>query len=74
MHDEPNLTMELTLNEREREVLDLIAHGHKDREIALALDIEECTVRFHIKNLFEKLGVKSRAAAVYIAVKNSWIN
>ena len=74
MNREPNPTMELLLSNREREVLDLIAHGHKDREIALALDIEECTVRFHVKNLLTKLVAKTRAAAVYRAVKNGWIN
>jgi DNA-binding NarL/FixJ family response regulator len=41
--------MEQPLSARECEMLELIAHGHKDREIALALDIEECTVRFHVK-------------------------
>jgi adenine-specific DNA-methyltransferase len=46
---QPNPTMEQPLSARECEMLELIAHGHKDREIALALDIEECTVRFHVK-------------------------
>ncbi|MCK6585164.1 MAG: helix-turn-helix transcriptional regulator [Anaerolineales bacterium] len=47
MRDEPNPTMEPPLSARECEVLELIAHGRKNREIALALEIEERTVRFH---------------------------
>lgn len=74
MQDESNPTMEQPLSVREIEVLELIARGRKNREIALVLEIEECTVRFHVRNLFEKLGVKNRAAAVYHAVKNGWIN
>lgn len=71
---QPNPTKEHPLSVREGEVLDLIARGHKDLEIARVLEIEECTVRFHVRNLFEKLGVKNRAAAVYHAVKNGWID
>lgn len=66
--------MEQPLSARECEVLELIAHGHRDREVARVLEIEQCTVRFHVKNLLAKLDVKSRAAAVYRAVKNGWIN
>ena len=66
--------MEPSLSDREREILKFIARGHKDHEIARVLGIEACTVRFHVRNLLEKLGVKNRAAAVYRAVKNGWIN
>jgi len=66
-------TMEQILTTRECEVLELVAKGCKNREIALALEIEECTVHFHTKNIIAKLGVKNRAAAVYRAVKNGWI-
>lgn len=62
------------LSERELEVLELIAQGHRDREAARALDIEECTVRFHVRNILGKLDVKSRAAAVYQAFKKGWIS
>ncbi len=61
------------LSARELEVLELIAHGHKDREVACVLKIEECTVHFHTKNILDKLGAKNRAAAVYYAFKNGWI-
>lgn len=64
---------EETLSARELEVLELIAQGHKDREVAFVLEIEECTVRFHIRNILGKLDAKNRTAAVYYALKKGWI-
>ena len=61
------------LSTRELEVLELVAQGHRDRDVAFVLAIEECTVRFHIKNILGKLDVKNRAAAVYQAFKKGWI-
>jgi len=52
------------LSERESEVLRLIADGLSAPEIAAQLFISPSTVRTHVKNLFEKLGVSDRAAAV----------
>ena len=57
---QPNPTMKEILSAREFEVLELIAHGCKDREIALALGIQDATVRFHVKNIVKKLGAKNR--------------
>lgn len=62
-----------TLSDRECEVLELIAHGHTTGEIASLFGIEECTVRFHIKNILNVLNVNNRAQAVYYAVKRGWI-
>ena len=53
-----------TLTQRELEVLQQIAQGSSDRTIAESLHISEHTVRSHIKNLYRKLGVSSRAHAV----------
>ena len=61
------------LSTRELEVLELIAQGHKDREVAFVLAIEECTVRFHMRNILGKLNAKNRTAAVYQAFKKGWI-
>ena len=55
---------EATLTQRELEVLQHIAEGKNDRTIAESLHISEHTVRSHIKNLYRKLGVSSRAHAV----------
>ena len=52
------------LTGREREVLVLVAQGKTNREIASLLWLSPATVRTHLEHVFEKLGVKTRAAAV----------
>jgi DNA-binding NarL/FixJ family response regulator len=53
----------LVLSMREREVLDLIAAGAKNREIAAQLVISEFTVKRHVQNILQKLELPSRRAA-----------
>ncbi|MGH3979190.1 MAG: response regulator transcription factor [Pseudonocardiaceae bacterium] len=52
------------LTEREREVLDLVARGFTNAEIARRLVISDKTVRNHVSNVFAKLHVTDRASAV----------
>jgi DNA-binding CsgD family transcriptional regulator len=52
---------------RELEVLQLLTAGQRNRSIAGALHISENTVKFHIRNLFRKLDVRSRAEAIALA-------
>jgi DNA-binding CsgD family transcriptional regulator len=52
------------LTPREREVLDLVATGMRNDEIAQALWVSPATVRKHLENSYEKLGVHTRTAAV----------
>ncbi len=52
------------LTEREREILNLIARGESNAEIAAALTISIKTVRNHVSNIFSKLQVADRAQAV----------
>jgi len=52
-----------TLTDREREVLDLLAQGLTNKEIAEKLVITTNTVKRHLKAIFEKLGVHTRSAA-----------
>ena len=47
---------------RERQVLNLLREGHPNREIALALGIDESTVKAHIGRLMRKVGVNNRTA------------
>ncbi|MFJ1898124.1 MULTISPECIES: response regulator [unclassified Streptomyces] len=56
-----------TLSAREREVLELVARGTSNREIAALLFISEATVKTHLTHVFAKLGAKDRAAAVAVA-------
>jgi DNA-binding NarL/FixJ family response regulator len=44
----------------------------QNREIALALDIKERTVRFHVGNILDKLGVENRTQAVCCALRMGW--
>jgi DNA-binding NarL/FixJ family response regulator len=52
------------LTAREREVMQLVARGHSNREIADELVVSEKTVKNHVHNAYMKLGVKRRAEAV----------
>lgn len=56
-----------TLSRREREILALMAEGLGNAEIAERLSISDKTVRNHVSNLFDKLGVWSRAQAIVFA-------
>ena len=51
------------LSPREREVLDLVAQGARNKQIAAALVISEFTVKRHVQNILQKLEVTSRQAA-----------
>ncbi|MFC3051961.1 LuxR C-terminal-related transcriptional regulator [Kordiimonas pumila] len=55
------------LSDRESEVLRLLSQGYSNQRIGLHLKIAENTVKWHIKNLFEKLDVKNRTSAVLTA-------
>jgi ATP/maltotriose-dependent transcriptional regulator MalT len=52
------------LSRREHEVFDLVCQGLKNREIAKALFIEESTVKAHLRHVYEKFNVRTRAEAV----------
>jgi DNA-binding NarL/FixJ family response regulator len=76
LHDPAPSVGELseTLTAREREVLDLLAHGLKNAEIAGELHISEHTVKFHISSLYAKLGVNNRAEAVSRGARHGLIS
>src|SRR5262249_58985764 len=56
-----------SLSAREREVLTLITEGLANAQIAERLSISEKTVRNHVSNVFDKLGVWTRAQAIVFA-------
>lgn len=57
------------LTSREREVFELLVLNKTTKDIASILHISEKTVRNHISNVMQKLGVKGRAAAVVELLK-----
>lgn len=63
-----------SLTPREREVLQLVARGQSNREIASTLYISENTVKNHIRNILEKLQMKSRMEAAMYAVRSRLVD
>ena len=61
------------LSERETEVLVLVARGLSNEQIAEALHIAPSTVKRHLANVYEKVGVSSRSEAVRKALMEQWI-
>jgi DNA-binding CsgD family transcriptional regulator len=58
---------------REREVLALLASGATDREIAQLLELSPATVQTHVRNAKAKLGARTRAQAVALALQRELI-
>jgi len=61
------------LTAREREVLAVAAEGHTAREIADRLGVRERTVTTHLARIYQKLGVRTRVAAVRIAARTGLV-
>ncbi len=64
------MTEESHLSDREKEILRLVAAGMTNREIAQRLTISPNTVKVHLSNIFEKLGVMSRTEATLYAIEH----
>jgi DNA-binding NarL/FixJ family response regulator len=62
------------LTPREVDVLGLASHGLTSSEIAEELFVSTLTVQTHIKNIYAKLGVGNKAAAVAVALRHGLIN
>ncbi|WP_419796632.1 MAG: response regulator [Terasakiella sp.] len=60
------------LTTREREVLKYLVEGHSNKVIASILELQEVTVRAHLKGVFRKLGVSSRTQAVGLALRSGF--
>jgi two-component system NarL family response regulator len=70
--DEPGGVPKLT--DREREVLRLVARGMSNKEIAAELVIAENTVKNHVRNILEKLHLRSRTEAAMYAVREKLVD
>jgi two-component system nitrate/nitrite response regulator NarL len=57
------------LTPRETEVLALLAGGRSNKEIGRALELQEITVKLHVRNIFRKLGVRNRVEAANAAAR-----
>ena len=64
---------QLQLTPRELAAIRLVARGQSNKEIAVALDISERTVKSHLAHLFEKLGATSRTEAVKVATRRGLV-
>lgn len=65
----PGAVIDAALTERELDVLRNIASGARNTDVAVTLGIGSETVKGHVRNILEKLGARSRAQAVAIAIR-----
>jgi NarL family two-component system response regulator LiaR len=69
----PKQRRDFGLTQREMEILRLMAQGLNNDAVADQLVISRSTVKFHITNVIEKIGVKTRAEAIVIAARNNLV-
>jgi len=68
--DDPAAAAVASLSGREREVLQQVARGASNKEIARSLDLAESTVKIHVQHILRKLGLQSRVQAAVFAVEH----
>lgn len=60
------------LSRREGEILALLVEGRTNKEIAICLDLQEITIKVHLRNVYRKIGAANRAQAVRISMSSGW--
>ncbi len=60
------------LTAREMEILKLLIEGKTNKEIARDLDLQEITIKIHVRNVYRKINASNRAQAVSIALRSGW--
>lgn len=66
-------TIVTILSAREKQVLNYIADGNSNKQIASILQISEQTIKNHVSNILRKLNANDRAHAVFLAIRYGWI-
>ena len=66
-------TIVAPLTSRETQILNYIANGNSNKQIAYILQISEQTIKNHVSNILRKLNANDRAHAVVIAIRCGWI-
>lgn len=69
LKDDAKVANSEDLTDREKQVLELVAEGSTNRDIASRLNVTENTVKYHLKNILEKLHLRNRAQAVAYAMQ-----
>ena len=61
------------LTRSEQRILQMLVGGMSNKEIAFALDVSENTVKTHVKNIFDKIGVSDRTSAATQAIRRGLV-
>jgi DNA-binding NarL/FixJ family response regulator len=67
-------TVAAPLTTRETQILNYIANGNTNKQIAAVLQISEQTIKNHVSAILRKLNANDRAHAVVLAIRHGWIS
>jgi DNA-binding NarL/FixJ family response regulator len=71
---EPSQMARPAFTDRERQVLQLLAEGRRNKEIADALGVSDETIRAHLRHIYEKLHVNDRTHALTVAIRRGIVH
>jgi len=70
----PNVAQQNPLTDREMDVVGQLLGGHRTARIAYNLDISEKTVEFHVANIKQKIGARTRDQILALVIENNWLD